>query len=66
MSDKLITRFVSEARQALTQIAIDSMMFPKADPFSHGEQVGKYQGLNFALELLEDILCDDREKERNS
>lgn len=66
MSDKLISRFIGEAKQALAQIAADSMQFPKADPFGHGEQVGRWQGLNLALELLEDVLREDTEKEKRS
>ena len=61
-----ITQFITEAKKALSQLAEDSMMYPKADPFEHGCQCGKYQGLDFALEILESILRDDQEKELKS
>ena len=66
MSDKIIERYVGEVKRALADNAEGSMMFPKAEPFDHGVQVGKYQGLNFALELLQGVLRDDDDKERNS
>lgn len=66
MSQSPEVHFMVEARKALTEMAEDSMMFPKPDPFEHGVQVGKYQGVRFALELLESILRDDAEKENHS
>lgn len=66
MSEKTITRFIGEAKDSLNQIANDSMKYPKADPFEHGIQAGKYQGLLFALEILEDILRDNFDKESKS
>ena len=66
MSDQLITRFIGEAKAALAQIAEDSMSFPKSDPFGHGEQCGRYQGLKLALEIMEDVLRDNYEKEKRS
>jgi hypothetical protein len=66
MNDPTVARFIVEARQALAQIAENAMRFPKADPFEHGSQVGRYQGLDFALEIMNDILRGDDEKERNS
>lgn len=66
IADQLTSRFIGEAKQALAEIAEDAMLFPKSEPFGHGEQVGKYQGLKFALEILEDLMRDNLEKERNS
>ena len=38
-------------------------MRPKADPFEHGVQAGKYQGVQLALDIIENILRDENEKE---
>jgi hypothetical protein len=65
MSDQLITRFIGDAKEALAQIAADSMHIPVSDPFGHGVQCGKYQGVEFALDILNDILRDNLEKERD-
>lgn len=61
-----LERFLHEAKKALGQNAEDSMMFPKADPFEHGVQVGKYQGMRMAMDLVEDIIRDNLEKENHS
>ena len=66
MSDQVIQRFIGEVKQTLSQHAEDSMEFPKAEPFEHGLQVGKYQGIQYALNILEVIMRDDRFKESQS
>jgi hypothetical protein len=66
MSDKLIPQFIGEVKVALAEIAQDSMQFPKRDPFEHGTQCGRYQGLNLALEILESVVREDIEKEKRS
>jgi hypothetical protein len=66
MTDRLLARFTGEAKEALAQTAADSMKFPKSDPFEHGVQCGRYQGIQFALDILEDILRDNLEKEKRS
>lgn len=66
MRDKVIEQFIKEAKEALAEMAEGAMQFPRSEPFPHGVQVGKYQGLQFALEILESILSDDKEKEKHS
>ena len=66
MSDNIVSRFIGDAKTALAQIAEDSMMLGQPGEFEHGRACGKYQGLKFALEILEDLLRDVNEKESRS
>jgi len=66
MSDKLTMQFISEVKQALTFHAEDAMNLPKAEPFEHGLVVGEYRGMQRALNLLENLMRDTNEKERQS
>ena len=66
MNDNLIERFIGEVKKELTTISTDAMKFPKSDPFNHGTQVGNYQGLSLALDILEKLLRDNYDKESES
>lgn len=65
MNDSIVGRYITEVKDALTEMATDSMKFPKADPFEHGVQCGRHQGLEFALEILEDVMRDNYEKDKH-
>jgi len=65
MSDPTIGRFIGEVKSELTTSAKDAMLFPKSEPFDHGVQVGRYQGLQLALDILETMLRDNLEAENN-
>ena len=62
----LLHKVVSKLEETQLELARTSMQFPKAEPFDHGVQVGKYQGLQLALELIDNILRDDNKKEQDS
>lgn len=64
--DPIVGRFIGEVKKTLAETAEDSMMYPKGDPFEHGVQVGKYQGLKFSLDILESILRDINDEEKRS
>lgn len=66
MSDNTIQRFIGEVKETLAATATDSMLFPKPEPFGHGVQCGNYQGLQRALDILDNILRGDEEKEKHS
>lgn len=66
MSDQVVQRFIKEVKEASGEIAEGAMMRPKAETFEHGVTCGKYQGLQFALEILDAILRDNIEKEKHS
>jgi hypothetical protein len=38
--------------------------FPKSDPFHHGVQVGIYQGLQMALNVIDRVLSDEIELDK--
>lgn len=62
----MIGRLISELKRAQEEIATAGMMRPKADPFEHGVQAGKYQGVQLALDIIENLLRDENEKEKSS
>lgn len=66
MNNKFIAQFIGAAKNRMAEIAEAAMLFPKSDLFGYGEQVGRYQGLQAALEILDAILRDDEEKEKSS
>jgi hypothetical protein len=39
--------------------------FPKSDQFDHGTQVGNYQGIRKALEIVESVLNDEEASNGN-
>lgn len=61
--DPTLGKFIGEVKKTLAETAEDSMMFPKGDSFEHGVQVGKYQGLRNALEILESVMRDQQEQD---
>lgn len=63
MSD-VTHKFIVRLKEEQTVQAQGGMLYPKSEPFEHGVQVGIYQGMEKALELLRAILRDD-EDERN-
>ena len=56
-------KLISGLKFAQEEIATAGMMFPKSDPFEHGVQAGKYQGVQLALDIIENLLRDENEKE---
>lgn len=53
-----------QLKEEQTVQAQGGMLYPKSEPFDHGVQVGIYQGMEKALELLRAILRDNEEDER--
>ena len=60
MNIGLLIGLLKEKQRAL---ADDAMVYPQADQFNHGLQVGRHQGVQLALDLIDSILRDDLEKE---
>lgn len=63
MSNPIHT-FMVKMKEEQTELARAGMLYPKGMPFDHGVQVGIYQGLEKALEILGTVLRDD-EDQRN-
>lgn len=66
MSDRLIGKIIMDLKSALDKQAHDSMTFAHGEPFQHGTQVGVYQGLLQALDVINAVLEDADQRERNS
>ncbi len=66
MSDQVLQKFIQEAREASIETAVGAMKFPKGELFQYGVEVGKFQGINLALEILDSILRGDDDKEKRS
>lgn len=66
MSDQVVQRFIKEVKEASGEIAEGAMLRPAPGPLEMGVVCGKYQGLQFALEILDAILRDNVEKEKRS
>lgn len=62
----MISRLISELKKSQEEIATGAMKHPTPDPFEHGVQVGKYQGILIALDTLDFLLRDEQEKESSS
>ena len=60
MSDPVAVA-IHKLREAQNKYAQEAMQFPKAEPFEHGRQVGRYEGYQVALDLLYDVLSADAE-----
>lgn len=66
LSNNLLSKLIVSLREAQDKQAHDSLRFPKSDPFEHGRQVGTYQGISQALDILEGVVEADALAERNS
>jgi len=66
VNQNLVTKFIGHIKDQQLSVAEASMMRPKSDPFEHGVQAGRYQGLQLALETLESLLRDDLKEEQRS
>jgi len=67
MSDgRLIAKFIGEIKREQAETAEAAMLRPQRELFAMGEASGKYQGLQKALDLLDDILSDQLKEEQKS
>lgn len=66
MKTELIGVYIGELKREQAEIAESAMLRPKRELFELGEVAGRYQGLSKALEILEAVLSDEREKEKRS
>ena len=66
MHDKVLSAILDALKQAIEDQAHNSMMYPKFDNFERGIQCGVYKGLQQTLTMIENVLTQDDEVERNS
>lgn len=66
MTTPIISQFIGEMKRNMEEHAEASMLRPKHDLFCLGEAAGVYQGMRKSLDILEGILRDTNEKEKQS
>lgn len=66
MNQNLVSKLISELKSEQQAIAEGAMLRPKSEPFEHGVQSGKYQGIQIALNTLESLLRDTLNEELQS
>lgn len=59
--DRVTHKALVKLREELLEQAEAAMRFPKKDPFEHGTQVGFWQGLEAATQIIEAALKDELE-----
>ena len=52
----LLNKLVSRLQEEQTKIADAAMRFPRTELFEHGVVVGRHQGIQIALEVIDDLL----------
>lgn len=62
--DAVTLAFLAKIEALKAERAQGAMEFPKSKKFEHGVQVGFWQGLDAALNLMKDVLDADQEAER--
>ena len=65
MSESIISRVIGEIKDTMA-VTAESAMLQQFDPVQSAVIVGKYRGLKEALDIIDAILRDNLEKERNS
>lgn len=64
LRDSFLAKYIGTLKAAMNDTAHGGCKLPKADPFEHGIQAGRYQGLQEALTLLEAEIEDEAEKDK--
>ena len=62
--DRTTHRIIGKLLEEMVNRAETAMRYPKSEPFEHGTQVGVWQGLDLAQQIIESVL-NDREEEEN-
>jgi hypothetical protein len=53
---KTLRELITQERETLAELAAENMRLPKTDPFEHGVQVGRWQGVETFLNRIEEML----------
>lgn len=66
MNDPTIVNFIREVKEQMAAHAEAAMLRPRPEPFAFGVTAGVYQGLQKSLDILDQIIGDQLEKEKHS
>lgn len=66
MTTQTISQFIGEVKRSMEEHAEASMLRPKHDLFGLGESAGIYQGMQKSLDILDGIIRDIHEQEKQS
>ena len=66
MSQSVIVGFIAEVKRQMAEHAESAMLRPKRELFESGEASGVYQGMQKSLDILDNILRDQYDKELKS
>lgn len=61
--DKTISKIIGAVQLRVREQLQGLGDYPKTEPFEHGVQVGNYQGLQAALDVIEKVLSDEENEE---
>lgn len=64
MSDPILT-IISKLKTAQMEIAVNNCLWPKPAEWMHTE-AGKYQGVQLALDIIDNVLRDNISEEEQS
>lgn len=65
MAQNFIAKFVAELKAQQDEIAKSVVLNPRDEPLAYGVLAGRYQGIQNALDTLDNILRDDTEENQS-
>lgn len=66
MTQHLISKLVGELKNQQASLAESCMLRPRENSLDYGVMAGRYQGIQNALDTLDDIMRDHNEQESKS
>ena len=65
MAQNFIAKFVAELKAQQDEIAKSVVLNPRGEALAYGVLAGRYQGIQNALDTLDNILRDDTEENQS-
>jgi hypothetical protein len=62
----ILEKFIAEVLKSQQEISVSAMIYPQTEPFHHGIQVGRYQGMQMAHDILIALIRERDEQEKFS
>lgn len=64
--DSVLARVIRRLKEAQEDISVGLAMRPREDHFAYGLEAGRYQGIEKALAVIDEVLNDEDLKEKRS